>query len=167
MAAKDNNNAMTAAIIIGGALIFYDKIFGKSQEQKQLEQEASTSKSKVTSQTTPVAQDPTLDSYVAPKPPKGYTVLRKKLGTVFADAAKQISKAIGNNVIITSYNRAQIVDAVKQALTKPEINLLWRTYKSVYKRDLTYDLDQALKNDPDTIKEIYSYINKLPNYTKQ
>ena len=150
-------------LLIGGlGLLVYNKLFGKSKEEKQTEQEESKLESlplqnnPVSSQIyTPVKKAPTGFIYVRsdktkPAVPKGYLGL----------AAKQIRDAIGT----FTDDETQIVAGIKKAATKAEINVIARVYETLYKRDLMYDLKDNLSKKE--MLPILTYINKLPDYIK-
>lgn len=150
-----NNDTMKWVVIIGGGLLFYDKIFGKSKEEKQSEAE----QSKI--EDAPQAKNPTLENYkVEKKAPKGYVYIRKNAARILSQSAKDIKASFG----VFNDDETKIVNAMKRAVTKPEINLLSRLYSALYKRDLMYDLKDNLNSKE--LLPIYKYINSLPEYTK-
>lgn len=161
MAAKSQgmNPANTQLLIFAGfGLLFYNKIFGKSEKEK----EAAAEEKKLDD--LPVDTNPLMQTYKPKNPPKGYWILRRKnkvAQSQATQAAREIKAAIGT----FTDDESKIVNAMKRAVTKSEINLIARIYAALYKRDLNYDLKDNLgKNE---LLPIFKYINKLPDFIKE
>lgn len=150
-----NNDTMKWVVIIGGALLFYDKIFGKSKETKESEAE----QSKI--EDAPQAKNPTLENYKPDKKkPIGTVYIRTGSQRLLGQSAKDIKASFG----FFNDNETKILNAFKRAVTKPEINLLSRLYSALYKKDLMYDIKDNL--NAKEILPIAKYINGLPEYVK-
>lgn len=150
-------------LLIGGlGLLVYNKLFGKSKEEKATEKEEEKLESlplqnnPLSSQTyTPTKKAPAGFIYVRstttkPAVPSGY----------LGKAAKQIKDAIGT----FTDDEGQIVAGIKMAATKAELNIIAKSYEILYKRDLMYDLKDNLSKKE--MLPILTYINKLPDYIK-
>ena len=157
MAAQSNGNTTTAIVIIAGALLFYDKIFGKS--------EAETKADKAESQLLDVPQEknPTLPNYKV-KAKAGYITIRKNIGSLIGPQLALIKKAIGAGIYVSQNDVTAIINAFKVCRTKSEVNVLFRSYSTLYKRDLITDLQTSL-TAPNK-ERIYTFINSLPDYLK-
>lgn len=152
---QQSNDTMKWLIIAGATLLLYNKIFGKSEVEKQSDAE----QSKI--EDAPQKNNPTAENYKPEKKaPKGYVYIRKVAKGLMTQSARDIKTSIG----MFTDNEAKIINAFKRAATKPEINLLSKIYAVTYKRDLMFDLKDNLNNKE--LLPIYKYINGLPDYTK-
>lgn len=156
---KDNT---TTYIIVGGVLILvvWDKIFGKSEEEKKLEAvEEKLEK-------LPATENPTNANYQITKKPKDTIIIRttKTVPAVPADyfskAVVALKLAIGN----FSDDEAAIVAALKKAVTKSELALIVKVYNQMFKQDLFTVLKDNL--NAKELLPIFTYVNSLPNYIK-
>lgn len=155
-----DSSTINILLIGGAALLFYDKIFGKNAEDKKAEQEVSQFDEQ------PIKDNPLQPSYVPPKIPKGYIGLRTTK-TVPSVPAGYYGKAVASLKLsfgTFTDDETDIVNALKQATTKPELSVIAKTYSTLYKRDLFFDLKDNLGAKELVI--IFTYLNKLPNYIK-
>ncbi len=157
MASEEKNNNTQTVIIIGAALLLWDKLVGKSEDEKKAEEEAKKLLN------VPQEKNPTLENFKVPAK-KGYAVMRKNIGTVLGPNAATIKKAIGNGYFVGMEEQSTILTALKKCITKTEMNILFRTYSALYKRDLLTDLQANLY--PVNLEKAFAYINTLPNYIK-
>lgn len=160
MAKSQGMNPQTVQILVlgGFGLLFYNKIFGKSDETKKAEAEEKKLDD------APLEKNPLMQTYKPLKPKKGYWILRRKndVGKNQAlMAAREIKAAIG----YFQDDETRIINAMKRAVTKSEINLISRLYAALYKKDLNYDLKDNLSKKE--LLPIFSYINKLPDFVKE
>lgn len=156
MAQQQNTTNYTPLLIAAGVLLVWDKIFGKSEGEKQSEAEQKKLDD------APQTNNPTLENYKPPVKniPKGATLFRKSATKILLQSAKDIKNSIG----LFTDDEAKIVNAFKRAITKTEINLIARYYSALYKRDLMFDIKDNLSAKE--LLPIYKYINSLPDYTR-
>lgn len=152
---QQSNDTMKWVIIGGAALLLYDKIFGKSKDEK----ESKAEESKI--EDAPQKNNPTAENYTTTKKaPKGYVYMRKIAPKLMTQSARDIKSSFGT----FDDDETKIINAFKRAATKPEINLLSKIYSATYKRDLMFDLKDSL--NAKELLPIFKYINGLPEYVK-
>ena len=160
MAEQKDNTGMYLIAAGVGVLFLWDKIFGKSEEEKKLDTEEKKLDDK------PPAANPTTNVFTQGKIPKGTIAIRttKTKPAVppdyFSKAVVALKLAFGT----FTDDETAIVAAIKRAATKSELNLMFKIYNLLYKRDLMYDLANNL-NAKERLP-IITYINKLPEYIK-
>lgn len=155
-----DSNTINILLIGGAALLFYDRIFGKNAEDKKADEQVNSFDS------VPIKDNPLQPSYVPPKIPRGYIGLRTTK-TVPSVPAGYYGKAVASLKLsfgTFTDDETDIVNALKQATTKPELSVIAKTYSTLYKRDLFFDLKDNLGTKELLI--IFTYLNKLPNYIK-
>lgn len=150
-------------LLIGGlGLLVYNKLFGKSKEEKETEKEESKLDA------LPLQNNPVSSQLYTPtkKAPAGYIYVRSTTtkpavpSGYLGSAAKKIKDGIGT----FTDDESAIVAGIKMAATKAELNVIARVYDMLYKRDLMYDLKDNLSKKE--MLPILTYINKLPEYIK-
>lgn len=155
-----NPEFLKIALIGVFGFMFYDKIFGKSKTDKEAESE----EKKITD--LPNEKNPVSLAYVAKKAPAGYILYRNTKtspsipANYLSNAAIEIKNAIGK----FTDDEAGIINAIKKAATKFELNLIAKVYSVLYKRDLWFDLKDNLNNKE--LLQITSYVNKIPEFIK-
>lgn len=157
---KKDNSTLNIILIGTGVLLLYDRIFGKNAEDKKAEEEIKEFDS------VPIKDNPLQPSYIPPKIPKGYIGLRT-VNTVPSVPKGYYGKAVSSLKLAFGTftdDETAIVNALKQAVTKPELSVIAKTYSTLYKRDLFYDLKDNLGTKE--LIAIFTYLNKLPNYIK-
>lgn len=157
--AEEKTDNTTKYLIAGGiALVFvWDKIFGKSEEEKKADKE----EEKIS--LLPPEKNPLQESFKPTKPPAGRILFRTTKtvpaipGDYLSKAATSIKFAIGK----FTDDESAIISAMKRAATKTELNLIARTYAAVFKRDMWFDLKDNL--NAGEMLPILQYVNKLPD----
>lgn len=160
MAEKKDNT--TTYIIVGGVLVLviWDKIFGKSEEEKKLNKEEEKLEA------LPATKNPTNANYTITKKPADTIIIRTTKtipavpGDYFSKAVVALKYAIGT----FTDDEAAIVAALKKAVTKSELALMVKVYNQLFKQDLFTVLKDNL--NAKELLPIYSYITKLPDYIK-
>ncbi len=154
MAEQAKDETMKYVVIFGGAILLWDKIFGKTEQEK-----AAAKQEQILTQV-PQDKNPTLENYKLP-PKKGYAIYRKNAGSILGNAAREIREAIGHGHFV---NSSKILAQMKRAVTKTEVNILFRSYNTIFKRDLLNDL--KVNMPAGGLSQVLEYINTLPNYIK-
>jgi hypothetical protein len=154
-------NTPTVLLLAGAGLFIINKIFGKSEAEAKAETEE-----KKLLDVEP-SKNPLTENYKpAAKIPPGFIMIRTNKTTpgvpsnYFSKAVIDIKNSIGT----FTDDESKILASIKKAATKYEVNLMARTYSTLYKRDLLFDLKDNLNSKE--ILPILTHINKLPAFIK-